>query len=342
MEVISQPSPIRRRRFLQLAIGSGACAATGFIAIDQYRSAIKQNAVTRTSAALGSEVTLTVLGTNDDQAQRALDAAFHELETVEQVMSLYRRESQLSVLNRERHLSNPHPYLTTVLSAAASFSRASNGAFDVTVQPLWELFSTAHQAGRIPTDDEVAARLSTVDWRGIEIQPTAIRLNAPVTAITLNGIAQGFATDRVATVLKEHGIEHALINVGEIGVVGHKPNGEVWKVGIQHPRKTDAFVALAGLAGRALATSGDYETAFSSDFSKNHIFDPATGNSPSELASVSIVAPTAMSADALSTAAMVLGPERTLEVIKQFEAVDALFVLKNGRVLKTDGFPEVM
>jgi len=112
-----------------------------------------------------------------------------------------------------------------------------------------------------------------------------------------------------------------------------------WRVGIQHPRERDAFAALASLENRCLATSGDYETTFSDDFSRHHIFDPHTGESPGELASVSVLAPTAMSADALSTTLFVLGPERGMEMLRQCPGIDALMILKDGRRLATDGFP---
>lgn len=336
---------VNRRKFLMAAVGGAATLAIRpFVSNhipDSGTSRDDGSTVTRRSWALGSDVTMTILGASTERANRALDAAFAELETVEQVMSLYRPDSQLCQLNRQRVLTQPHPYLVEVLSASAAASRLSGGAFDITVQPLWDLFAAAHKQGRVPTDDEVADARRAVDWRAVEIGDDCIRLHAPVMAVTLNGVAQGFATDRAVAVLRRHGIEHALVNSGEIGSLGAKPNGNDWTVGVQHPRQRDAFVALATLSGRSLSTSGDYETTFSADFSKHHIFDPTTGQSPHETASVSIAAPSAMQADALSTAAMVLGPERTLQLIERLSNVDALLVLKNGRSLRTPGFAEV-
>ena len=336
---------VNRRKFLMMAVGGAATLAIRpFVSNhnpDAGAAYDDGNAVTRRSWALGSDVTITVLGAATERANRALDAAFAELETVERVMSLYRPDSQLCQLNRQRVLTRPHPYLIEVLSASAAVSRRSGGAFDVTVQPLWDLFAAAHKQGRVPTDEEVADARRAIDWRAVEIRDDGIRLHGPATAMTLNGVAQGFAADRAVAALRRHGIEHALINAGEIGSLGTKPNGDEWMVGIQHPRQQDAFVALAALNDRSLSTSGDYETKFTDDYSKNHIFDPSTGQSPRELASVSIAAPSALQADALSTAAMVLGPERTLALIEQLPNVDALLVLKNGRKRQTPGFPEV-
>ena len=328
---------LSRRKFLSLSLGA---ATVGGIA-SAMRFGRDMRAVTRSAWALGSEVTMTVVGLPNDQATRAIDAALAEIELVESVMSLYRADSPLCRLNRDRVLRDPHPYLLDVLAMAEQTSCRTDGAFDITVQPLWELFAASHQRGELPTDEQIAAARSHVAWHAVDVSSAEVRLRAPATAITLNGIAQGFAADRAVAVLREHGVEHALVNSGEVRGLGRKSSGQNWTVGVQHPRELDAFVGVAALDGRSLATSGDYETTFSADFARHHIFDPRTGQSPSEVASVSIVAPTAMQADALSTAAMVLGPDRTRVLIESLPAVDALFVLKDGRALHTQGFPMV-
>lgn len=328
-----------RRKALLLALGSAA--ALRMSSLRAGEGALDSFAVERTSWALGTTVALTVAGLPKAKAEAALDAAFAEIETVEQVMSLYRPSSQLCELNRAGVLHKPHPYLVQVLRTAAATSRDTRGAFDVTVQPLWELCAAAKKQGRAPTGGEIAAARARVDWRAVETRDECVRLHGVGRAITLNGLAQGFAADRAVAALAAHGVQHALVNAGEIGTRGGKPDGESWTVGIQHPREPDAYVSLAGLSGRSLSTSGDYETTFTEDFSRHHIFDPRSGNSPSELASVSIAAPTALEADALSTAAMVLGVDETLRLVAGRPGVDALLVTKGGRVLATPGFPQV-
>jgi thiamine biosynthesis lipoprotein len=218
-------------------------------------------------------------------------------------------------------------------------SRASDGAFDITVQPLWAIFATAAKSGTLPTDEAVAAARAHIDWRNVHIDASQISLHGTGTAITLNGIAQGFATDRARAALLKHGIENALVSAGEIGTLGDKASGEPWRVGIQHPRLADAFISLAKLEGRSLATSGDYATSFTADHRTHHIFDPRSGRSPTQLASVSIAARSALIADALSTAVFVLGPDEGLKLVRDFDGADAFFVLKNGRTLVTDNFP---
>ncbi len=327
--------PINRRRMLMVSLGSTALLATGFAA--RWRRAL--NSSTRRGRALGTDITLTVQCDSSRRAEQALEAAFEELETVEQLMSLYRPNSQICQLNETRQLANPHPYLREVLTAAADISRMTDGAFDMTVQPLWELHARCRNAGRLPDDSEVATARQAVDWQAVDIQSGSIQLRAPARAVTLNGIAQGFAADRIVSTLRTHGIEQALVNAGEISSLGHKSGEEPWTAGLQHPRHPEAFSAVVSLDGRSLATSGDYATTFTDDFSRNHLFDPQTGASPQELASVSIVAPTGLQADAISTAAMVLGVERTIELVDRLTGVDAFFVLKSGRTLHTQGFP---
>jgi thiamine biosynthesis lipoprotein len=139
--------------------------------------------------------------------------------------------------------------------------------------------------------------------------------------------------------LQHHGIQHALVNTGEISALRNKSHDEAWKIGIQHPRNADAFVALTRLANRSLATSGDYATSFSPDHKYNHIFDPRTGRSPVEFTSVSIVAPTAMQADALSTTVFVLGLDRGMDLLSKTPDVAALFVLRDGRTMNSANFP---
>jgi thiamine biosynthesis lipoprotein len=114
-----------------------------------------------------------------------------------------------------------------------------------------------------------------------------------------------------------------------------------WRVGIQHPRNEQAWAMIAHLSNRCLATSGDYETSFTEDYSAHHIIDPRCGTSPTELASVSVLAPTAMLADSLSTAIFVLGPRQGLELAQQFRNVDLMMIDKRGRVQATSGFAGV-
>jgi thiamine biosynthesis lipoprotein len=281
---------------------------------------------------------MTVLHEEKRVAESAVAAAFSDVALVEELMSLYRADSQLVQLNRYGVVHRPHPYLVEVLNYAQTLSQRSKGAFDVTVQPLWELYQQAMQRGELPRETEVAAARQRVSWRKLFVSPDKITLRSGA-AITLNGVAQGYAADRALAALRQHGVKHALVDAGELGALGGKPSNGAWTVGVQHPRDANAYVALTNLSNGCLATSGDYETTFSPDFLHHHLFDPRTGRSPQELASVTVAARSAMEADGLSTAVFVLGPTRGAELVRRTPGAAALLVLKQGDVLATDDFP---
>lgn len=326
-----------RRRFL---LGLGAMGI--FAAPHRLPSALAAwpalSSVTRCGKALGAEVAITALHADREAAAKAVDAAFDELTTIERLMSIYLPSSQVSLLNRDGRLQNPHPCLVEVLRRSAAISEKSGGGFDITVQPLWELYASAKKQGRLPDQSAIESARAKVNWRKVEVGETLIRFGAPGMAVTLNAIAQGYAADRVIAALRKHGIEHALANTGEIATLGRRADQRPWIVGIQHPRHRDGFIATARLEGRCMATSGDYATAFSDDFLYNHIFDPSTGRSPRELAGVSIVADNCTDADALATAVFVMGHKKGLELVRSMRA-EAFFVFKEGRILATEDFP---
>lgn len=342
---------LSRRQFCVLALGAGS-ASLGMSSYAGSRGPAAQvrdpadnpgphdvTLTSRKSKALGTDILIDVLHADRSRAEQGIAAAFDELSTMEQVMSLYVPGSQICRLNREGCLRDPHPYLVDVLQRARAMSEASGGAFDITVQPLWEVYAAAKKFNQQPDPAAVEAARAKVDWRQVEILPAQIRLGGRGTAITLNGIAQGFAADRAIEALRRHGIEHALVNTGELAALGDKSHGQPWTVGIQHPRLSDAYVALVPLADRCLATSGDYATPLSTDYRDHHIFDPRVGQSPTAFSSVSVVAPTACEADALATTVFVLGAERGLSLVRSRPDCEALLVFKDGRVLATDRFP---
>lgn len=333
---------LSRRRFTMLLGGAGGLAALGYAgwARADGTASSELKTVTRTSWALGTDISLTVLHADVKVAEEALAAAFKELDALENILSVYRPHSQVSRLNMQGSIEHPHRHILTVLAAAQKKSEMSGGAFDVSVAPLWDLYFAAKKKNALPSDSEIDAARAKVDYRRIEFNEKRVSL-APGMKVTFNGIAQGYAADCVLNVLQGHGIQHALIDTGELRADGRKSDGTPFRVGIQHPRKPDAFVTLCALDQRALATSGDYATYFSDDFVYNHIFDPKTGRSPREFASVSVAAPAGLIADGLSTALFVLGRERALALLEKLPDCDAFFVTKDGQTFKTKNFPEV-
>jgi len=348
-------SLMHRRRFLMMASGAGAAAALGSLgwpapsqaggpAADDGSGHLEPSQLGRaecSSWALGSRVSMIALHRREELAQAALKAALAEVRRVEEVLSLYWPDSPLCRLNRAGSIDQPDPYLLTVLRQARAVSQLTGGAFDVTVQPLWQAYAQAKELKRLPDAGQIASARGKVDWRKLEVRPERIRLLGDGMAVTLNGIAQGFAADRALAALRQHGVSGALVNTGEVGAMGHKDGAKTWTVGVQHPRHQDAYIGLAQLSGRCVATSGDYATTFSKDRRHHHIFDPSTGQSPVDFSSVTIVAASGIEADALSTAAFVLGPKRGFELVRSRPGTEGMFVRKNGQILTTKGFPKV-
>ena len=146
--------------------------------------------------------------------------------------SLYRPDSELCRLNRDGTITHPHPYLVEVVSKARQLSELSAGAFDVTVQPLWDLYATAKRAGRTPEPSELETARRKVNWRKLTVTPDLIKLEERGMGIPLNALAQGFAADRVIAALRSHSIHHALVNTGEIGAIGRKETGEPGRLAV--------------------------------------------------------------------------------------------------------------
>lgn len=333
---------MNRRKMIWSSLGLGSVAAlAGFGAVASVAHARELRPFTLSGRALGTKVSLLVLHKDEGAAQAALADALAEVQGVDKVMSLYRDDSQLVALNRAGALANPDARLLEVLRYSQELADRTNGAFDVTVQPLWDAYTQAKAQGGLPSDDAVRAAGALVGWRDLDLSEEAARLRRPGMAVTLNGVAQGYAADRALAAVRRHGIEHALIDAGEFDTLGRKQQDKPWVLGVQHPRESEQIVMRLAMDGRALATSGDYETYFTPDFVNHHIFDPATGHSPLELSSTSVLAPTALQADGLSTAFMVLGAERSLALAATMPGVDAVLIGKNGQIFRTPGLPEL-
>jgi len=294
----------------------------------------------RLGAAFGTTMALTVLHSDKATGEAALDASFAEIRALERVASLFDADSQVSRLNRDGRIADADSRLLELLSLSATVASQTGGAFDITVQPYWLAWAGARDHGRPASDDELAAARARVGLSGVVVDGAAVTLRTPGMGVTLNGIARGYATDRITAIIKGYGIAHAFLNTDGVGAMGSK-SGAPWTLAIQNPRDPRAYLGEIRPVEGFVSTSGDYEMAFSDDFRDNHIFDPATGRSPTELASATIIAPAGALADGLSTAAMVLGAERTLALVRTLPGVYAVLAAKSGALTVTPGAPFV-
>jgi FAD:protein FMN transferase len=284
---------------------------------------------TRMGTAFGTIVSLSAHGSSKAKIEDALTAGFKQIRAVEKSMSLFDDESEISRLNKMGFLENPSPLFFNILRQSQSIWKLTHGAFDPTVQPLWSAWI---KQDRAPSSNQISDILKNVGFDNLKVTPQRIFFQGVPGQLTLNGIAQGYATDLVAAAMREQGVVRAYMDTGEIGLIGNNNPG----VAIRNPRAVDNIGTLQFATG-FVATSGDYATSFTIDFAHNHIFDPATGISPPELASVTVVAPTGAMADALATGFMVLGHDESLKIAKEIAGVDLLIITKSGDISMSGG-----
>lgn len=333
--------PVRdlsRRQFLTITATAGALLAGG-IGLVGARRAEAQTART-TRLLMGSIANLTVISDDPLHAQAAIDAAFERMSSLEAVFSRFQSTSQLSQLNRDGNLPDPHPALVDVLRQAVAYGQLTDGAFDVSIEAVHRLYRTCARLGSLPADEPVRTERERVDYRAIAIDANRVAFQKAGMAVTLDGIGKGYIIDQGAAVLRSYGFDSVLVELGgdmsALGQAAVRP----WQISIQQPPGIhfDQPV-VARLDGRALATSGGYLNSFTPDHRLHHILDPHSGLSPLELASASVVAPAACDADALATAIMVMGRERGLALADRLSDVEALVMTASGEVYQTAGFP---
>ncbi len=281
---------LSRRRFLTIA-ASAAAVPAGAAAPE----------VTRwRGTALGAAASLRIEGLAPGAGRDAILAVQAELVRLERIFSLYRAESALSRLNAAGRLDAPPPELLELLALADRLHRATGGAFDPTVQPVFVAHARAAVAGRTATAAEIDAARAAVGWDGVAFDTRAVRLARPGSGLTLNGIAQGDIADRVAALLRARGLRDVLVDTGEIVGRGTRGDGEPWQAGVAAPDGT--VLAHVQLRDRALATSAPLGTVLDPAGRVGHIFAPATGQVATTRALVAVSAPRAALADGLSTA----------------------------------------
>ena len=205
---------LSRRRFLSI---SAACAALP-------ASAATAPTARWRGTALGAAASLRLEGLTDAQAASIINAVEAEVTRLENIFSLYRPDSELSRLNRDGHLSAPAPELLSVLGLCTALHDASEGAFDPSIQPMWYALATG------ATTSEVQMARDAIGWHRVSIGTSAIRLPQPgVSALTLNGIAQGAITDRISTLLRSFDLRDVLVDMGEIAAMGQRADGQRWR-----------------------------------------------------------------------------------------------------------------
>jgi FAD:protein FMN transferase len=327
--------PITRRGALRLAIGGVAGLVSG--PAGSARAPLRLHR--RIGIAFGTTVSITLARADAATAEAAFNVGFAEIRRIDRLASLTREDGQVFRLNRDGYLDAPDPDILEMLRMARAMHVATSGAFDVTIQPLWLALDAAAKRGEWLGESEIAGILKRVDQAALVVSDDRLELALPGMTITLNSLARGLAADRVADALARVGIVNAFFDTDVLGAMGRRPDGAMWRAMVRHPRKPEGNVGVANLRG-CLATSGDYQYFWSPDYSRNHIIDPRRGASPGDYSSVSVLAQSGLAADALSTAAFLVGAAGAPALLRQFQA-EALFVDKGGVVTQTRAFPRI-
>lgn len=284
--------PFTRRRFLTIAAATLAAGA----------GRAESAATEWHGVALGAPASLTIRG-DRHAAETAITSVQAELQRLERIFSLYNSDSALVRLNRNGWLAAPPPELLEVLSLSGQVHRQTGGAFDPTIQPLWQAYA---EAAGSPGPDRIEAAWAQVGWQHLRFDADEIAFARPGMALTLNGIAQGYITDRIAALLKARGMTDVLVDMGEIAALGTRADGTAWRAGIAAP--DGRILHRVTLSDRCLATSAPSGTVLDPAGEVGHIFDPRR-RAPAEAQRVaSVSATSAALADGLSTAFCLMTP----------------------------------
>jgi thiamine biosynthesis lipoprotein len=294
-----------------------------------------------THTVMGTLARVVVVTPNRDRGLNAIRRAFECIDNIESLMSDFKPDSQLSQVNQRAFLEPVavEDDLFEVLTASVEYSRLSEGAFDVPIGPVVQLWRVEKQTGVPPSLEALAKAKEAVGWKNLILDPSTktVRFAREGMHLDLGGIAKGFAVDKAIDVLQQAGMAGGMVDIGgNIRCFGKAANRALhWQIGLQDPRHDQNILMTLNMDGRAVATSGDYRRyAVVNGQKLSHIINPATAQSSQTLSSVTIIAASAMQADALSTAVTVLEEENGLELIETIPNVEAILI-QEGALLKS-------
>ncbi len=281
-------------------------------------------------------------------AEKVRDDIFNEVERLEKLFSRSIPGSDVTKVNNSAG-QEPVPVSKEVFyvtEKAIQYAELTGGTFDPTIAPLtdlWGFFSEYDY--RVPDEQEIERVLELVDYSLIELNENDNSIYLPLEGmgLELGGIAKGFIVDQSLEILRKAEINNAYVNAGDIGLLGYRPDGEPWRIGIRNPRDEGDMVAVLPLVDRSIDTSGDYERAFEKDGIKyHHLLDPHTGKPAQELASVTVIADKTLDADVLSTAAFILGIDAGFMLIEELKNTEGVFITPELNVTYTSGLQDLI
>ncbi len=294
------------------------------------RKANEPKTLTEHKLLMGTIVKITAIDPDERILQGAIDEAFAAIAHLDSVATRFSPRSAVEAIN-SRSPGEERLYIdldvSTIICRSQAISLMTDGAFDVTVAPLIDLW-VFDEGADLPSDTEIREALSTVGYGRIRLHPTTGALTlATDVHIDLDGIAKGRAVDKAYDRLRIAGVDAAVIDAGgDVRMLGLPPDGESWRVGLKHPRR-DGLLGVLSLGNGSVATSGDYQRFMIKDGVRyHHILDPSTGLPARGIVSVTIVTERCEDADALATAVFVLGARRGMRFVERTDGVEAVIV----------------
>lgn len=329
----------QRRRIIKLmACGAALCGAPGSAMGGMLTAMPKEGRLHEWRGfALGAEVSLQIYHDDKIEADGIIYNAVSILREMERLFSLYDDDSVLSQLNREGKLLVPPQEFHDLLSKAADVSRQTAGAFDITVQPLWRFyktyFSKTNFEDKKALDEELPNIHNLVGYERLHITKDIISFDQVGMAVTLNGIAQGYVTDKVSDYLKGQGLTSVLVDLGEFRALGPQADNSPWRIAVADPVNFGHFSEVLDVTKGAVATSSGLGDTFDTIGKFHHILDPHNGKSPQKYLSVTVLAPEATMADALSTAFFAMSEDDIKDCIGKMFSVQARIIKHDGNII---------
>jgi FAD:protein FMN transferase len=276
-------------------------------------------------------------GREEHELKKILNEALDEIDRIDRLMSHYKKESELSKINRE---ASNRPVrvdseLFDFISECIKYSRESDGAFDITVGPLMKAWGFFRDEGRLPSEAELSSARRSTGYQHIILNNNEKTVRFDITGVELDlgGIAKGYAVDRAVSLLKSRGIERALVNAcgSTIYGLGSPPDSSGWEMKIQDPIDHKKIALTVSLNNQTLSVSGSYEKFFEvAGVKYSHIMDPRTGMPAQGVLSVAVLTDTGTAGDALDNVFFVLGIERTRKLIKRYPITEVIFFLPDS------------
>jgi thiamine biosynthesis lipoprotein len=281
----------------------------------------------------------------DQGNNRVYRDIFRRLREIENRMSVALADSDVSRINAAAGVEpvQVHADVFEVIERAIHYAGLSGGAFDPTVEPLVALWGIGGENPRVPSQGEIDAALSLVNWRDIVLDRDAgtVFLKRPGMALDLGAIAKGYAADEAAAIIRKAKIKRAIVDLGgNILTYGKKKDGSLWRVGIQNPNNLRGnYIGIMQFGSKTMVTSGVYERFFEDNGVRyHHLLSPADGYPVQNgLLSVTIVTDRSMDADGLSTSVFVLGYERGKALLESLDGVQGIFIFEDRSIRMTAG-----